>query len=359
MRRALAAAMAAAFFLAVPAKAQEWPQRQVSVVVPFAAGGSTDLIARIVAQHMQVKFGVPFVVENKGGAGGSIGTGMVAKAPNAGYTLLVGPGGSMAINAFLYPKLPFDVARDLQPVSLLARLPNLLFVHPKIPAKTVAELIDYLKANDGKVNFGSSGNGTSSHLSSVMFQMASGTKMTHVPFRSTSEVMNSILGGNIELAIDSMTTAWPLARTGQVRAIAVTTPQRSATAPDLPTIGETLNGFQATAWQGLFAPAGTPRPIGGQARERGAADPGIAGGGQVADGAGRRAGALHARRVRRLYCGRAHALGRSGQSLGRQDRLISAAAPRRWTKRRVLLRLDLRERDQFAPALEFPRQQLA
>jgi tripartite-type tricarboxylate transporter receptor subunit TctC len=261
MRRALAAAVAAAFFLAVPAKAQEWPQRQVSVVVPFAAGGSTDLIARIIAQHMQATFGVPFVVENKAGAGGSIGTGMVAKAPNDGYTLLVGTVSSNAINAFLYSKLPFDVARDLQPVSLLARLPNLLFVHPKIPAKTVAELIDYLKANDGKVNYGSSGNGTSSHLSSVMFQMASGTKMTHVPFRSTGEVMNSILGGNIELAIDSMTTAWPLARTGQVRAIAVTTPQRSATAPDLPTIGETLNGFQATAWQGLFAPAGTPRPI--------------------------------------------------------------------------------------------------
>ena len=215
MRRAFAAAIAAAFFIAVPAKAQEWPQRQVSVVVPFAAGGSTDLIARIVAQHMQAKFGVPFVVENKGGAGGSIGTGMVAKAPNDGYTLLVGTVSSNAINEFLYTKLPFDVARDLQPVSLLARLPNLLFVHPKIPAKTVAELIDYLKANDGKVNFGSSGNGTSSHLSSVMFQMASGTKMTHVPFRSTSEVMNSILGGNIELAIDSMTTAWPLARTAK------------------------------------------------------------------------------------------------------------------------------------------------
>ena len=131
MRRALAAAITAAFFLAVPAKAQEWPQRQVSVVVPFAAGGSTDLIARIIAQHMQAKFGVPFVVENKAGAGGSIGTGMVAKAPNDGYTLLVGTVSSNAINAFLYSKLPFDVARDLQPVSLLARLPNLLFVHPK------------------------------------------------------------------------------------------------------------------------------------------------------------------------------------------------------------------------------------
>jgi tripartite-type tricarboxylate transporter receptor subunit TctC len=261
MRCRLAAAIAAVLFLAAPAGAQDWPQRQVSVIVPFAAGGSTDLIARIIAQHMQAKFGQPFVVENKAGAGGSIGTGLVAKAPNDGYTLLVGSVSSNAINGFLYSRLSFDVARDFEPVSLLARLPNLLFVHPKVPAKTVTELVDYLKANEGKVNYGSSGNGTSSHLSSVMFQMASGTKMTHVPFRSTAEVMNSILGGNIDLAIDSMTTAWPHAQAGRVRAIAVTTPQRSATAPDLPTIGETLNGFQATAWQGLFAPAGTPRPI--------------------------------------------------------------------------------------------------
>src|SRR3954453_22121566 len=261
MRRALAAAIAAVFFIAVPARAQEWPQRQVSVVVPFAAGGSTDLIARIIAQHMQAKFGVPFVVENKAGAGGSIGTGMVAKAPNDGYTLLVGTVSSNDINAFLYTKLPFDVARDLLPVSLRARRPNLLFGHPKIPAKTVAELIDYLKANAGKVNYGSSGNGTSSHLSAVMFEMATGTKMTHIAFRSTAEVVNSMIGGHIDLAIDSMTTTWPFAASGEVRAIAVTTPQRNPTTPDLPTVGETLKGYEATAWQGLFAPAGTPRPI--------------------------------------------------------------------------------------------------
>jgi tripartite-type tricarboxylate transporter receptor subunit TctC len=130
-----------------------------------------------------------------------------------------------------------------------------------VPAKTVPELVSYLKENEGKVNFGSSGNGTSSHLSSVMFQTATGTKMNHVPFRSTAEVMNSIIGGHIDLAIDSMTTAWPQAQSGAVRALGVTTPDRSPTAPDLPTIGESLPGFAATAWQGLFAPAGTPRPI--------------------------------------------------------------------------------------------------
>jgi tripartite-type tricarboxylate transporter receptor subunit TctC len=262
MRGLLLAMLASMLAGVTPSAAQDgWPQRQVTVVVPFAAGGSTDLIARILTQHMQAKFGTPFVVENRAGAGGSIGTGHVAKAPNDGYTLLVGTVSSNAINAFLYTKLTFDVDRDFQPVSLLALLPNLLFVNPKIPAKIVPELIDHLKANQGKTNFGSSGIGTSSHLSAVMFQMASGTTMTHVPFRSTGEVMNSMIGGHIDLAIDSMTTAWPHAKAGAVRALAVTTPQRSATAPDLPTIGETLKGFQATAWQGIFAPAGTPRPI--------------------------------------------------------------------------------------------------
>jgi tripartite-type tricarboxylate transporter receptor subunit TctC len=141
------------------------------------------------------------------------------------------------------------------------RFPNLLFVNPKLPIKTVPDLIAYLKANPGKVNYGSSGNGTSSHLSAVMFELATGMKMTHIPFRSTAEVVNSMIGGNIDLAIDSMTTTWPFAVSGAVRAVAVTTPQRNSAAADLPTIGETLNGYEATAWQGLFAPAATPRPV--------------------------------------------------------------------------------------------------
>ena len=258
MRAVLAALMAVT--LTALARAQEpWPQRPVTIIVPFAAGGSADLLARILQQHLQARFGVPFVVENKSGAGGSIGTGFVAKAPADGYTLLVGTVSSIAINAFLYTKLNFDVARDLQPVSLLVRFPNLLFVNPKVPAKSVPELIEYIKANNGKTNYGSSGIGTSSHLSSVMFELATNTKMTHVPFRSTAEVVNSMLSGNIELGIDSMTTVWPFAAAGNVRPLAVTTPQRSAAAPDLPTIGETLKGYEATAWQGLFAPAGIPR----------------------------------------------------------------------------------------------------
>jgi tripartite-type tricarboxylate transporter receptor subunit TctC len=241
--------------------ADSWPQRPVTIVVPFAAGGSADLIGRLLAQHLQQAFGTPFVVENRGGAGGSIGAGVVAKAAGDGYTLLIGTVSTHAINPALYAHLPFDVAKDFLPISLLVRLPNLLTVNNDVPARTVPELIAYLKANDGKVAFGSSGNGTSSHLAAVMFQLATGTHMTHVPFRSTTDEMTNMMSGSIQVAIDSMTSIWPLAKGGQVRALAVSTPQRVAAAPDLPTIGESVPGYEATGWQGLYAPAGTPRPI--------------------------------------------------------------------------------------------------
>ena len=255
-------AVAVALTVSAGAHAQEnWPQHAVTLVVPFGAGGSADLTARILATYLQARMGPPFVIENKGGAGGSIGAGFVAKAPNDGYTLLVGTVSSNAVNAALYTRLPYDLERDFQPVSRLVLFPNLLFVNPKVPARSVAELITYLKANPGRVNYGSSGIGTSSHLSSVLFSLATGTEMTHIPFRSTSEVINNMIGGHIDLGIDSMTTTIPHARSGAVRALAVTTPQRSASMPDLPTIAETLPGYEATAWQGLFAPAGTPRPV--------------------------------------------------------------------------------------------------
>jgi tripartite-type tricarboxylate transporter receptor subunit TctC len=261
MRTLLSALVACVLGSLAPVQAQEWPQRQVSIVVPFGAGGSADLLARILATHMQNKFGVPVVVENRSGAGGSIGTGYVAKAAPDGYTLLVGTVSSIAVNAALYTKLPFDVDRDLQPVTQLVTFPNLLIVSNKVPANTLPELVAYLKANEGKINFGSSGLGTSSHLSVVMLEQAIGTKMTHVPFRSTSDVVNNMLGGNIELAIDSMTTAWPHVQGGKVRALGVSSPKRSPSAPEVPAISETVKGYEAIAWQGLFAPAGTPRPI--------------------------------------------------------------------------------------------------
>ena len=258
--RALLGAIATILF-SLPAPAQEWPQRQVTIVVPFGAGGSADLLGRLLANHFQAKYGTPFVVENRAGAGGSTGTGYVAKAPPDGATLLLGTVSSIAVNAALYSKLPFDVDRDLQPISQLVSFPNLLVVDPKLPVRDIPQLIAYLKANEGKINYGSSGLGTSSHLSVVMLERAIGTKMTHIPFRSTGEVVNSMLGGHIQLAIDSMTTVWPHAEAGQVRALGVSTPKRSPSAPGVPAIGETVTGYEAIAWQGLFAPAGTPRPV--------------------------------------------------------------------------------------------------
>jgi tripartite-type tricarboxylate transporter receptor subunit TctC len=238
-----------------------WPQRTITIVVPFLAGGSADLVARIFAQHFQAKYGIPVVIENKGGAGGSIGTGIVAKAPPDGYTLVLGTVSTHTINPALYSRLPYDPERDFAPISPLVRFPNLLVVRNQLPVKNVAELIVHAKETDGKLNYGSSGNGTSSHLCAVMFMRATGTAMTHIPFRASSDEMAAMIGGQIDLAIDSMTTIWPLAKSGEIRALGVTTAQRVAAAPDLPTIGETLPGFEATGWQGLFAPVGTPRPI--------------------------------------------------------------------------------------------------
>jgi tripartite-type tricarboxylate transporter receptor subunit TctC len=266
MRFISAAFVASMFAISVPTLAQEssshvWPERPVTIVVPFQAGGSADLLARILQQHMQADLDMPFVVENRSGADGSIGTSYVAKAPSDGYTLLLGTLSSNVINGFIYDNLPYNLEDDFQPVSLLVHLPNLLVVTPKMPARTVPELIAYLKANDGNLNYGSSGIGTSSHLSVVMFELATGTHMTHVPFRSTTDELNSMMNGSIDLAIDSMTTLWPQAQAGVVRALAVTSEKRLANAPNLPTIGETLNGLSVAGWQGLFAPAGTPRPI--------------------------------------------------------------------------------------------------
>ena len=260
VKKLVTSLLLAAAALTSPLKAQEWPPRTVTIVVPFAAGGTTDMFARIFGQSLQAKTGSAFV-ENKAGAGGNLGTAQVAKAAPDGSTLLVGTVSTHAINPFLYKNIAHDAEKDFQPVSLFARLPNLLVVNPKIPVKTVAELIDYLKQNPGKLNYGSSGAGTSTHLASELFQMMTGTKMNHLPFRSSNDVMNALAGGHIDLAFDNMTLAWPQAQAGTVRALAVTSKERSPTAPDVPTLTESLPGFEATSWHGLFVPASTPRPI--------------------------------------------------------------------------------------------------
>lgn len=261
-RRVLAGIAGAVCLAALPAAAQDkWPSRQVTLVVPFTAGGTTDMFGRILAQYMQAKFGTPFVVENRAGAGGNVGTLGVARAAGDGYTLLVGTVSTHAINPFLYRNLQHDAEKDFQPVSLIARLPNMLVVNPKIPATTTAEFIGYAKANPGKLSYGSSGAGTSTHLAAELFQTLTGTTMTHVPYRSSGDVMNNLAGGHIDLAFDNMTLAWPQAQAGTMRALGVTSAQRSPAAPQIPTIAEALPGFEATSWHGLFAPASTPKPV--------------------------------------------------------------------------------------------------
>ena len=261
MHRFFAALMTALIAFATPALAQEWPAKQVTIIVPFTAGGTTDMFARILAQGLQQKYSGPFIVENRAGAGGNIGAAAVARAPKDGYTLLVGTVSTHAINPFIYKNLTHDTEKDFQPVSLIARLPNMLVVNPKVPAKTVAELVDYLKKNPDKFNYGSSGVGTSTHLAAELFQIKTGTKMTHVPYRSSNEVMTALIGGHIDLAFDNITLAWPQAQAGKVHALGVTSTTPSATAPDVPPVAASIAGFDATSWHGLFAPAGTPQPI--------------------------------------------------------------------------------------------------
>ncbi|WP_201838224.1 Bug family tripartite tricarboxylate transporter substrate binding protein [Microvirga zambiensis] len=246
---------------AVQAQAPAWPQKQVTIVVPFGAGGTTDLFARIVAEQLQAKYGKPFVIENRPGAGGNIGTTAVAKAAPDGHTLLVGTVSTHAINPFLYKNLPHDTEKDFVAITGLAKLPNLLVVTPKVPVKTFAEFVEYAKQNPGKLNYGSSGAGTSQHLAAELFQLKTGAKMTHVPFRSSQDIVNGLIGGHIDLAFDNMTIAWPQAQAGTVRALAVTSPERSAQAPEIPAIAESLTGFDATSWNGLWAPAGTPQAV--------------------------------------------------------------------------------------------------
>jgi tripartite-type tricarboxylate transporter receptor subunit TctC len=262
MRKEIAVTLLAlAAGLSVAQAQDAWPSKQVTVVVPFAAGGTTDMFGRIFANAMQAKTGKPFIVENRAGAGGNIGSAAVARAAKDGYTLLVGTISSHAINPSVYKNMPYDVAKDFQPISLIARLPNLLVINPKIPAKTVPEVIAYVKANNGKLSYGSSGIGASNQLAAELFKLKTDTDVTHVPYRSSGDIMNALMGGHIDMAFDNMTLAWPQAKSGNVRAIAVTTLARSPTAPEVPTVAETLAGFDASSWHGLFAPAGTPKAI--------------------------------------------------------------------------------------------------
>ncbi|MDM0089598.1 MULTISPECIES: tripartite tricarboxylate transporter substrate binding protein [unclassified Variovorax] len=239
-----------------------FPSKPITIIVPFSAGGTTDILARVVGLHMGTDLGQPVVVDNRAGAGGNIGGQAAARAPADGYTLFMGTVGTHAINQSLYKKMPFDPIKDFAPLSRVAMVPNLLVVNPGQPYKSVKELIAYGKANPGKINFGSSGNGSSIHLSGELFKQMTGVDMQHVPYRGSAPAVSDLLGGQISVMFDNMPSAIQHVKGGKLRALAVTTAKRSPALPDVPTIAEAgVPGYEATSWFGLLAPAGTPAPI--------------------------------------------------------------------------------------------------
>jgi len=244
---------------AIAATAQAYPNKPIRLVVTFPPGGAPDILARLFADKAQL--GQAVVVDNRPGAGGNIGADQVAKSPADGYTLVMGTVGTHSINGALYSKMPYDMVRDFAPVAHVASAPNLLVVNNDLPVKTVAELVAYMKANPGKLSFGSPGVGTSVHVSGELFKSLTGTQMVHVPYKGRQFAIPDLVGGSIQVMFDNMPSALPMAKDGKIRALAQTTAKRSPAAPDVPTVGETVPGFEATTWFAVFAPAGTPREV--------------------------------------------------------------------------------------------------
>jgi len=260
---ALAAAPLATAPFAVLAQAA-WPSKPVRIVVPFAAGGTTDILARALAPELQRVFGQPFIVDNKPGAGGNIGAAEVAKSAPDGHTLLMGTVGTHGINQSLYPKLPYDPIKDFAPVTLVAAVPNVLVFNPakaeRLGIRNVADLIKYAKANPGKLNMASSGNGTSIHLAGELFKAMTGSYMVHFPYRGSGPALIDLIGGNMDLMFDNLPSSMQQIKAGKLKALAVTSAARSPALPDVPTIAEAgpVKGYEASSWFGLLAPHGTP-----------------------------------------------------------------------------------------------------
>jgi tripartite-type tricarboxylate transporter receptor subunit TctC len=247
----------------VPALAhsQAWPTKPVKLVVPFPAGGGTDAFARPLAAALSQQTGQQFFIDNRGGAGGTIGADIVAKSPPDGYTFLVGAV-HHTIAVSVYKSLPYQLEKDLAPVTLIAIVPNVVVLNPKVPIGSVKELIAYAKANPNKLNYGSAGNGTSHHLAPELFKMATDTKMNHVPYKGAGPAMQDLIAGQVDLMFDGMGSSAPQIRAGRLKALAVTTPTRSSAFPDLPTLQELgVPNYEVTTWYGLWAPAGTPVEI--------------------------------------------------------------------------------------------------
>ena len=261
IRRASLVTVSVLLFVAGAAQAQQWPLRTVRLVVPFPTGGGTDAFARPLAIKLSAQLGQQVIIDNRGGAGGTIGADAVAKAAPDGYTLLLGAvHHTVAVSA--YPGLFYDLEKDLLPITTVGSVPDVLVVNPKLPAHSIRELIAYSKANPGKVNYGSSGNGTTRHLAGIIFNAKTGTSMVHVPYKGSGPAMTALLGGEIDLIFEGLGSASTQIRAGRIRALAVTSPQRSPAFPEIPTMATAgVPGFESQSWYGLWVPAQTPRDI--------------------------------------------------------------------------------------------------
>jgi tripartite-type tricarboxylate transporter receptor subunit TctC len=258
--RRLAATLVALLALVGSVKAQDYPARAVKIVVPFPAGGTADVVPRVVGEWLSRKWGQPVIIENRTGAAGNIGAELVYKAEPDGYTLLSAPPPPLVINQNLYPKLNFDPAQFV-PIVNMARVPNSLVINPKFPIANVAELISYARANPGKVTSATQGNGATSHLTSEMFQMMASVKFQHVPYRGSAPALTDLVAGTVNIMFDNLGVSLALVKGGQLKLVAVATPKRMASLPDIPTIAETLPGFESAAWYAVVAPPKTPAAI--------------------------------------------------------------------------------------------------
>jgi tripartite-type tricarboxylate transporter receptor subunit TctC len=245
----------------LPATAQDWPTKSVKIVVPFGPGSTPDIVARLIADRLQQKTGQPFVIENKPGASGNLGTDAVAKADPDGYTIGISIGGPLAINTLLFSKLPYDPARDIAPVTQLITQPSALVVNPDLGVATVAELVALLKREPGKHNFGSIGNGSLSHLAMEAIALKSGTRVVHLPYPGSPQAITAVLRGDVQMACLPAISVTPQAATGKVKMLAVSTAKRSALLPDIPTLKESGIDVEADAWMGLIAPGRTPAAV--------------------------------------------------------------------------------------------------
>ena len=242
--------------------AQNYPQKPIRMIVPFTPGGSTDILARSIGQELSKAWGQSVIIENIAGAGGSIGADKAAKSPADGYTLLMGHIGTLAVNPSLYPKLPYNPIKDFAPVAWVARVPNVLVVNPNVPAKSVQELVALAKSKPGQLSYGSGGNGSAANLATEYFKMQTETAILHIPYRGTAPAVTDLMGGQIQMLFTGAPAVMGQVKSGQLRALAVSSPKRLDALPDLPTVAEAgYKNFEADQWYGVVAPAGTPRDI--------------------------------------------------------------------------------------------------